>query len=124
MDKKDFGIIVHNLDDLITQCKDVRTKFESISLKTVTVKDYNDILNSAASLQGKQDKVVHNDLYHLIGMGNLTVTQQSTLTKKIKELMETRSFIKFLASQTRLTIGKFTDSGTYQCSLLGKKLKS
>ena len=44
------------------------------------------------------DAIISTDLYHIIGMGELTVTQTNTFLKLIKEYMSFRLDIKTIAS--------------------------
>lgn len=125
MEKKDFDLLLKNLDSLINRCVKLKEDLGNTKLQDLSVTDYNKTVDRASSLQGEQDKVVTCDLYHIVGMGNLTVTQQATFISKIKEVLETRSLIKFVAGQPKIKVGKQDAKSEYVCTLLsGKKLIS
>ena len=43
------------------------------------------------------DQIIQKDLYHIIGMGNLTVSQHNLFIKLIKEYLSFRSDMKTIA---------------------------
>lgn len=123
MDKKDFELIIKNLTNISTKCSNLRERLDKVGgLQDLSVAEYNKIVLEASQLQGEQDKVCRGELYHILGMGNLTVAQQATFISKVKETLKERSLIKFVASQPRVVIGKHEAQSEYNSSLLGKKL--
>jgi hypothetical protein len=122
MDKKDFELIIKNLTNISTRCTNLRERLDKVGLQDLSVAEYNKIVLEASQLQGEQDKVCRGELYHILGMGNLTVTQQATFISKVKETLKERSLIKFVASQPKVIIGKQETQSEYNSSLLGKKL--
>ena len=127
MDKEVFNKVIENLTGMIQNGKEIAGAFDNgrDGLRELRVKDYNRFCNQARALQGKMDKVFQNELYHLIGMGKLTVSQNATLIKLIKELGGYRTVVKTAASLTELTV-KTPSIGDsqYQSILTGTVLKT
>ena len=98
MKKEEFEIIITNLDEIITRCEEIATKASSKALRTFPLKEVEIITNNARELQKKQDKILNTELYHIIGMGELSPAQEMVFLKLIKKLGATRSYIKSLAN--------------------------
>ena len=123
MKQQDFNLILKNLDSLIKRCDALKKDLETTPLQNMSVADYNKIIDRAIALQREQDKVTSSELYHILGMGNLTVTQQATFVSKIKGILNTRYAVKFVASQPHVTVGTQKPECDYTSILLsGKKL--
>lgn len=126
MDKKVFNNVINNLTEMIQDGKEIASLFDDgrKGINKLNVEDYNKFCTKARTLQGKMDKVMQNELYHLIGMGELTVAQSAVLLKMIKELGGYRTAVKTAASLTELTI-KTPSIGDsqYQSILTGTVLK-
>lgn len=125
MEKKQFDLLIKNLDSLLTRCVQLKEEVDKTKLQDRSVKDYNQLVEKASCLQGEQDKLNTSDLYHILGMGNLSVTQQATFISKLKEVLDTRPTIKFVASQPKIKVGQQSKTHEYVCALLsGQKLKA
>jgi len=122
MNKKDYELIIKNLDKVIEECKIINDKFSSPeAVLKWTVKEYQNNCNKARELQSKTDVILKTDCYHIIGMGNLTISQSAMFIKRIKILGELRSKIKVLASVQDVMIPNVPSSAEYKCSLLDNK---
>lgn len=122
MDKKDYELLIKNLNQVISDCEDINEKFSGPeAVLKWTVKEYQDNYLKARELQSKTDMILKTDLYHIIGMGNLSVSQTTTLVKKIKLLGQMRSKIKVLASIQDIVIPPAPSVSEYKCSLLNNK---
>lgn len=122
MNKKDYELLMKNLDKIILECQDIDAKFSSSeAILKWTVKEYQNNCIKARELQSKTDIILKTDCYHIIGMGNLTVSQSTRFIKKIKILGEMRSKIKILASAQGVMIPDVPKTAEYKCSLLNDK---
>lgn len=122
MDKKDYELLIKNLNKVISDCEDINEKFSGPeAVLKWTVKEYQDNYLKARELQSKTDMILKTDLYHIIGMGNLSASQTTTLLKKIKLLGQMRSKIKVLASIQDVVIPSAPSVSEYKCSLLNNK---
>lgn len=122
MNKKDYELIIKNLDKVIEECKAINDKFSSSeAVLKWTIKEYQNNCNKARELQSKTDVILKTDCYHIIGMGNLTISQSAMFIKRIKILGELRSKIKVLASVQDVMIPNVPKIAEYKCSLLNDK---
>ena len=67
-------------------------------------------------VNGQMDKFIKDDLYHIIGMGNLNAAQLSHIVRLTKILLKYRSDIKFFAGQSTITIPKRKECSIYNLS--------
>lgn len=122
VNKKDYELLIKNLDKVISECQDIDAKFSSSeAVLKWTIKEYQNNCNKARELQSKTDIILKTDCYHIIGMGNLSVSQSTRFIKKIKTLGELRSKIKVLASVQDVMVPNIPKSSEYKCSLLNDK---
>lgn len=122
MNKQDYETIIKNLDNIIKECEEIDEKFgSSDDVLNWTIKEYQDNCLKARDLQSRTDVILKTDCYHIIGMGNLTISQSSKFVKKIKTLGELRTKIKILASVEDFKVPSTPKSSTYKCSLLNDK---
>jgi len=121
MSKENFERMIENIDNYIAECKEIcvesKEEFEELTFKEIKKR-----VEHGRVLQSKIDKIVTAELYHVIGMGDLTVTQQSRFIKKIKELAMARQYLKPLAMFQLTDIPNIPDETEYKCSALGVKL--
>lgn len=124
MENKTFNKIISSLDNIIEECNStcVHSKEE---LENLTINEVNLKIAKAKELQGKVDKLAQADLYHIIGMGDLTDEQTLLLCKKVKYACMFRSYIKPLASSS-ITLVKIPDNEMheYDCKITSLKLKN
>ena len=97
MQKEIFESLETNLNNLIKQCCDnVRRSskdFDALPLSEIRVK-----INNCKKLQSRLDRLLQYDLYHIIGMGDLTSIQMSKFIAKIKKLSRLRCIVKEVAN--------------------------
>lgn len=122
MNKKDYDLLIKNLDKVIAECQDIDAKFSSSeAVLKWTIQELQNNCNKARELQSKTDIILKTDCYHIIGMGNLSVSQNTKFIKRIKILGELRSKIKVLASVQDVIVPSVPKSAEYKCSLLNDK---
>ena len=93
-----------------------------VSLDHLTIGQAKEMTVKARYLQSKTDQFLKQDLYHIIGMGNLSASQAATLNKLVKGITDHRSVVKTLAALPTLpNMGK---GSTYKATTFGLKLES
>lgn len=91
MENLTFNHMINNLDEMISSGKEIELGYQQQNITT-------DLLVKARVLHGKMDKVLQNEVYHIIGMGNMTVGQNALFSMRIKELGKYRQVVKTVAS--------------------------
>ena len=103
MNKDNFQTIQQTLEKRIAKCKE---KLDSIltteDLDKLTIVEARALKSWAQTEQGMMDKIIGVDLYHIIGMGELSAVQTNLFLKLIKEYMSFRSDIKTIAGHLSL----------------------
>lgn len=123
MEKEKFTLIQEHLDKIIKDISDIEKSYRKIDSLNIT--QYNACVNKGRSLVSKQDKILTTELYHILGMGNLTVGQQARFLKKIKSISSKRSIVKLIASLALVTVPKnLKEESSYDCTELGVVVKS
>lgn len=128
MEKEKFEKIINNLEERIEQCYSYLGYIvNKKDLEEITVNDLKNLITFCRSEQGKMDTILTTELYHILGMGNLTVQQQNKLISNLKKYMYYRSDIKAIACNAT-DVTKLPDLPTnseYKLTILGDfKLKS
>lgn len=122
-----FSTMMANIGSITSKCQKIKEVALGGSqvLKTMKVEDYNKIISSAQQLQSQMDKIMQNEVYHILGMGNLSVSQTSAFVSAIKKLSKYRTSVKLVATLTKLPTGKELVIGdsTYKSALAGTVLK-
>lgn len=125
MQKELFEQVITKYQAVLEECEAFVKLFEDdADLEKLTIKDFKELIAKAQKLQGKADGILHNELYHLIGMGNLTSVQTSKLCAVIKKIASTRSYFKPVAGYVLNKLPKVPDKSDYKCGIAGIQLKS
>lgn len=123
MDKKKFELIQEHLDKIIKDISDIEKSY--LKMDSLNITQYNACVNKGRSVVSKQDKILTAELYHILGMGNLSMAQQAKFLQKIKLISSKRSMLKAIASLSLITIPKnIKEETTYDCSELGITVNS
>lgn len=106
MKNSDYQIIVKNLANQINQCESALIQYNLCSqdVSKMVIEQINSTISSCREAQGEMDKFVTSDLYHLIGMADLSAAQTAKIIKLTKTLLKYRSDIKFFASQNKIQV--------------------
>lgn len=104
MKASDYQIIVQTLADQINQCELALSWYNLYSqdISKMMIEQINLTIPSCREAQGKMDKFVTSDLYHLIGMADLNAAQTAKIIKLTKTLLKYRSDMKFFAHQNKI----------------------
>jgi hypothetical protein len=124
MRASEFNAITTVLNNFITQSAEVSNACVAsgkVDLDHLTVGQVKDLSTKARSLQSKTDQFLKQDLYHIIGMGNLSASQSATLNKLVKEITSHRSIIKTVAALPTLP-NKVDVVATYKATTVGLQL--
>lgn len=103
-----FNTIMKNLNDMTTKCQEIKAVAVGgiKPLGALKVEEYNQIVTTAQQLHSKMDKIMQNEVYHIIGMGKMSMIQMSQFTSAVKKLGEYRTAIKSIASLTKATANR------------------
>lgn len=94
-----------------------------INLDHLTIGQVKELTEKARDLQSKTDTFLKDELYHIIGMGNLSASQTAILNKLVKEITTHRSVVKLVASVPTLPT-KITATSKYKSKTFGFALNS
>lgn len=98
MNKENFEIIKTNLEARIAACKlHLDHIITTEDLKNISVGEAQALKTWAKQEQSIMDQVITAEFYHIVGMGELTVTQMNLFIKLMKEYMNYRSDIKTIS---------------------------
>ena len=98
-------------------------KNDKITFDHLTIRQAKDLTTKARELQSKTYQFLKQDLYHIIGMGNLSASQAASLNKLVRDITTHRTVMKAVAALPNLPTEVATTS-TYKTSTFGLKLKS
>ena len=98
MNKEIFTKIQERLEARISKCEFVLWGIETTEdLRKLTIERAQHLQRFCKEEESVMDKFIQSDLYHLIGMGNLTAPQMMKLTYLTKDWLKYRSTIKTIA---------------------------
>lgn len=96
---------------------------DEITFDHLTIGQVKDLTEKARDLQSKTDTFLKDELYHIIGMGNLSASQTATLTKLVKDITVHRSVVKAVAGLPTLPT-KISSVSKYKSKTFGFALHS
>lgn len=117
-----FNRLISNVNKLIDRANAVCVH-STEELDTLTLSEVKSKINTARSIYGEVDKLLGTELYHLIGMSDLTKDQMVKLISRIRILSNFRPYLKPLAS-SNINITKIPDDTEYKCTVSGLTLKN
>lgn len=87
MDASNFNTIIKNIDELCNRVDVNRDNLlNNVSLSSIDINAIKKYIEDTSNLQSKIDQILQNELYHIIGMGNLASNQLAIFCKYIKKL--------------------------------------
>lgn len=127
MNNKDFNLVCNKFYERIENCKNHFSILEDINdLEDLSLKKLKELISFSKEEYTDQSHILMIDLYHILGMGNLTVTQTSTLIKLMKEYASYRPILNKLG-KSELNLNDLPDIKNYEktCCILTRfdKLK-
>ena len=98
MKQEIFDIIRTNLESRINSCKEHLDHIQTTEdLANISIREFVELKSFAKKEQVAMTEIVMVDLYHVLGMGELTVQQRNVFLKLINEYLSYRSDIKMLS---------------------------
>ena len=98
MNKEIFEQIKQELETRISKCKEFLGTIETTDdLKKLTIEQAQQLQRFSKEEESRMTKMVQCDLYHIIGMGDLTPPQMMKFTYLIRDYLQYRSTIKTIA---------------------------
>lgn len=126
MDTREYNNIINKMKDVIASCKELCSEIETVNgdITKWSLQKYGLMRSMAMNLQAKTDKILSTELYHIIGMAQMTVTQSTHFVKLTKELTNCRRIVKKCAALPELKIYPIDLQaiGQYECKELGLTL--
>lgn len=99
MKQETFDIIKTNLETRIDACKAYLDHIQTTEdLANISIREFVELKSFAKKEQVDMTEIVMVDLYHVLGMGELTVSQRNLFLKLINEYMSYRADIKLLSA--------------------------
>lgn len=124
MKQQTFADLTERMNALLNECQKWYDRAGSgRDAMSLTIEAFNSAISEARALQSKCDKVVTTDLYHIIGMGNLSASQMSSFVKQIKKLNVYRHDLKWFSNSEKLSIRSYSNTSDYSASIMSDKLK-
>lgn len=98
MKQEIFDIIKTNLETRVNACKAHLDHIQTTEdLTNISIREFIELRSFAKKEQVDMTEIIMVDLYHILGMGELTVSQRNLFLKLINEYMSYRSDIKMLS---------------------------
>lgn len=121
MKQEQFEIIENNLRKRISQCEE---KLDHIlcteDLYNITIKEFMELQSFCKQEQIDMTEIFMVDLYHVLGMGKLTMTQRNTFLSLINKYATYRSDIKCICTMNEISdLGKLPARSKFKLHKLG-----
>jgi hypothetical protein len=120
---KGIKTILNNYINQSTSIADLCVVDNKIIFDHLTVGQVKELTEKARDLQSKTDTFLKDELYHIIGMGNLSASQTATLNKLVKDITVHRSVVKAVAGLPTLP-AKINSVSKYKSKTFGFALHS
>lgn len=121
MKQEQFEIIETNLRKRVSQCEE---KLDHIlcteDLYNITIKEFMDLQSFCKQEQIDMTEILMVDMYHVLGMGKLTMTQRNTFLSLINKYATYRSDIKCICTMKEISdLGKLPAKSKFKLHKLG-----
>ena len=121
MDKENFKIIQNNLEARVNKCKE---KMDHIltteDLTNITIKEFLELQSFCREEQIDMTEILMVDLYHVLGMGHLTVSQRNIFLSLIHKYASYRSDMKCICSMKEISdLPKLPSKSKFKLHKLG-----
>ena len=111
-----------SLEERISECDTHLGKFKNEKdLYQLNINELVSLYEFCQNEQSKMDKILQTDLYHLIGMGEMSAAQSVYFLKHLKKYLSYRPNLKVLITGLTWvnTLPKFNESASYKLNELG-----
>lgn len=121
MKQEQFEIIENNLRKRVSQCEE---KLDHIlcteDLYNITIKEFMELQSFCRQEQIDMTEILMVDLYHVLGMGKLTMTQRNTFLSLLNKYATYRSDIKCICNMNEISdLGKLPARSKFKLHKLG-----
>ena len=122
MEKQNFEIIKTNLENRIANCqKYLDHILTADDLTNVTIKEFMELQSFCKQEQIDMTEILMVDLYHVLGMGKLTLQQRNTFLSLINKYATYRSDMKCICTMKELgDINKLPSVSKFRLHKLGE----
>ena len=121
MVKEKFESLLNQITSLIDDCKSC-VVYSSDELLKMTLAEIQKRIDKAQDIQSSMDTVLTTELYHILGMGNLSASQQLRFMSKVREYCSYRPYIKMLSQYNLPAVPSINNKAEYRCKTLKIKL--
>lgn len=124
MENNNYNNMMKRLCGLVRKCEDTvacvkcKEDLEQLPLQSVIK-----MTETARSLLGEMDIIANTELYHILGMGDLTPMQELAFIDVIKQFLKYRPYVKSIASFVIPKVPTIPDTTGYKCKVLGVNLQ-
>ena len=99
MEESVYAGMMERISAMVSGCRECSSVLlDPEAVGSMQVERYNSLCRKARQLQADCDRILRSELYHIIGMGNLTPGQLVGFAGAIAELGSYRSALKRVAS--------------------------
>ena len=124
MEQQRFSTLISNLNEFISEIDNILQGVKCPSdVENLSVKQLLDMADKLKNIESKYDSFCSAELYHIIGMENMSVNQQLIFLETVKNLLNKRPLIKpfFMLNQDVLRghINAVGKQSKYKCKLAG-----
>lgn len=116
MNKAQYNELIENTEKTIAACESFLRAHPDID--KLTVKEYNAACTAARQLQSQCDHINKDEIYHVLGMGNLSASQLAGFVKCINRMNAMRSRIKYFAYQEKIVVKPPIKQASYNSELI------
>ena len=95
MEQQRFSALISNLNEFISEIDNILQGVKcSSDVENLSVKQLLDMTDKLKNIESKYDSFCSAELYHIIGMENMSVNQQLIFLETTKNLLNKRPLIK------------------------------
>lgn len=115
--KKQFDGIISQIDTLIAKCEECKISSQA-EFNALTIAEARRVIDKARAAKSDMDKVLQSELYHIIGMGNLSAAQEVQLCAKIRQYGSYRPYIQAICTYELPATPGIPAKTDYNCKVL------
>lgn len=121
MEKQLFEIIENNLKQRISQCEEKLDHILSTDdLYNITIKEFMELQSFCKQEQIDMTEILMVDLYHVLGMGKLTLQQRNTFLSLVNKYATYRSDMKCICTMKEISdLAKLPSKSKFKLHKLG-----
>lgn len=123
MDKQQFETVVKNFNNVLSRCEAIKNKVQKSSdFDKLTIAELRGLIEEAKLCISWQTSIFQNEIYHILGMGDLTPAQEVVFLNLIKRLGKTRSIVHIISCYQLSKTPTIPKKADYNCKVLGINL--